>query len=481
MTSGTSRLSDAKLSDVARHVVQPAGIVSTGWPAVRDTCAELGLKFDVWQDGAGRLIVAKRSDGQYASDTVVISIPRQVGKTYLVGAIVFALCIIFPGLTVVWTAHRFKTAKETFLSMEGMARRKKVAPHVADVYRGAGDQAVLFTNGSRVLFGARERGFGRGFADVGVLVLDEAQILTESAMEDMTPATNVATNPLIILTGTPPRPKDPGEVFTLMRQEALDGESEGSLYIEFSADPDADPADRSQWRKANPSFPRRTPERSILRMKKNLGEASFRREALGIWDEFSAHKRVVTAQRWSGLVDAGPEDGARPDALAVDASHGRQFSVAACWKGDEGAHAEEVWKGGDEDEVGRWLLDRTSRRMPIVVDHYSPAASLVPKLRAAGRTVKVTSGPDMAKACGLWMGEVEAGRLTHAGQQSVNDALEGARKRSVGSAGGWGWDRRDETAEIHPLVAHTLARFGAELVPRRSDGRSSGGRKAVVL
>jgi hypothetical protein len=300
-------------------------------------------------------------------------------------------------------------------------------------------------------------------------------------MEDMTPATNVATNPLIILTGTPPRPKDPGEVFTMLRQEALDGESDGTLYIEFSADRGADPLDRDQWRKANPSFPHRTGERAILRMWKNLGAKSFAREALGVWDEFSAHKRVVSDRRWGDLADAGPVDGVRPDALAVDASHAREFSVSACWSDDHGAHAEEVFAGGDEDEVFDWLVARTNRRLPVVVDHYSPAASLVPRLKAAGRTVKVTSAGDMAKACGLWLGDVEAGRLTHADQPSVNDALAGAKKRPVGNAGGWGWDRRDEHTNVAPLVAHTLARFGAELVPRRkSEGRSTGGRRAYV-
>lgn len=444
----------------------------------------MGVTFDGWQDGTGRLITAKRDDGLYAADTVVISIPRQVGKTYMVGAIVFALCIIFPGLTVVWTAHRFKTARETFQAMQRFARRKKVAPHIESVRRGSGDETVVFRNGSRVMFGARENGFGLGFSEVGVLVLDEAQRLTSKAMDDLVPTTNAAENPLILLAGTPPRPTDDGEVFTLMRQEALEGDSAEVLYIELSADPDADLDDQEQWAKANPSFPDRTPERALLRMRKALTEASFRREALGIWDEFSVHQRVVTRQRWDGLIDPGPDDGVRPDAVAVDASHARRFSVAACWRGDEGAHAEEVWAGSDEDEALRWLLDRTTRRMPIVIDHYSPAASLVPQLRAAGRTVKVTSAGDMAKACGLWLGEVDGGRLTHAGQPSVSEALNDAMKRAVGSAGGWGWDRRGETAQIHPLVAHTLARFGAELVPRRrsgGEGREAGSaRRATV-
>ncbi|MUP49193.1 terminase, partial [Veillonellaceae bacterium M2-8] len=81
---------------------------------------------------------------------------------------------------------------------------------VASVRATNGQQAIEFTNGSRILFGARESGFGRGFAMVDVIVFDEAQILTENALSDMVPATNAAPNGLVLMMGTPPRPKDPG-------------------------------------------------------------------------------------------------------------------------------------------------------------------------------------------------------------------------------------------------------------------------------
>ena len=38
----------------------------------------------------------------------------------------------------------------------------------SDLYTGSGDEEVRFTNGSRILFGARERGFGRGIAGVEI-------------------------------------------------------------------------------------------------------------------------------------------------------------------------------------------------------------------------------------------------------------------------------------------------------------------------
>ena len=98
--------------------------------------------------------------------------------------------------------------------------------------------------------------------------------------------------------------------------------------------------------------------------------------------------------------------------------------------------------------------------MPVVVAGQSPAASMVAALRAAGGQVVVTSAPDMAKACGSFYDAVFEERLTHFDQAPLNAALAGARKRPIGTAGGWGWDRKDYSINLAPLVSVTLARFG---------------------
>ncbi len=464
-SSGTSRL-----SEVARHLVVPAGVVSTGWPAVRDTCARLDVRFDRWQDGAGRLILGKRADGLYAADTVVLSIPRQVGKTFLVGWIVFALCLIFPGLTVMWTAHRYKTASETFKSMKAMAGRRKLAAHVGKVVLGAGDQAILFTNGSRVLFGARERGFGRGFAHVDVEIFDEAQILTQNAIDDMIPATNAAPNPLLIYTGTPPKPADPGEVFTEFRELALSGESADVLYVEISADRDAHVLDKTQWVKANPSYPHRTPERSILRMIKNLTRESFLREGFGIWDE-TAHKPVLARSAWDALQAKGELPDVPANALGIDTSPGGEFFAAGCWLDADAAHVELLPLPGDLVAMADLIAARAGRRIPVLMHTTSPAKELMGLLVARRCKVRVTAGPDMATASGALVTDMDQNRLTHAGQAALTAALMAARKKPYGKAGAWVWDFT--TDGVAPLVAVTLARLGASKKARHKTGQAT--------
>lgn len=477
---GTAPATDRRsLSEAARHVIAPDGIASTSWPKVLKTCARLGWHFDGWQAGAGKLILSKRADGSYAADTIVISIPRQVGKTYLIACIIFALCLLEPGLKVIWTAHRKSTSAETFRQFDGMAKRPKVAPHIRQVFRGKGDEAIIFNNGSTIEFGARESGFGRGRTDVDVLVFDEGQILPESTLEDMGATQNVAKNPLTFVMGTPPRPKDDGEFFTLLRQEALDGDSDGTLYIEMSADRDADPMDRGQWRKANPSFPLRTSERAMLRLRKKLKNPdSWNREALGIWDQIVKQFSPINGVAWGENLDVGPPDDVAPDAIAVDMSHDRRISIGACWLEDESAHVEEVWAGADDAAAVDWIIANAGRRIPVIIDAMSPAASMVPTLKANKVKVHVGTSGDMARGCGLFSSDVNAGRLTHADQETVNAAREGARPRKIGTAGGWGYDRSDPSVNIAPLVAVTLARLRASMNKKPSSGSQ---RKVVVL
>ncbi|QFG08396.1 terminase [Mycobacterium phage Yunkel11] len=459
-----ARTYEPRLSEVARHVIKPEGITSTSWPSVRYECnANMGLAFDRWQDDLGKLVCAKRSDGLYAADMFAMSVPRQTGKTYFLGAFVFALCKMTPDTTVIWTAHRTRTAAETFKSMQGLAKREQIAPHVRQVLTGNGKEAVLFTNGSRILFGAREKGFGRGFAKVDVLIFDEAQILTENAMDDMIPATNASPNGLILFAGTPPKPDDPGEVFTNLRQEAVNGDSDDVAYVEIGAEEGDDPDADSTWRKMNPSYPHRTSKRAIQRMRKALSWESFRREAMGIWDAIAVHMAVVKPAVWNDLRDPlGPEEGEKPAALGVDMSHGRAISIGACWLiDDDTRHIEQVWAGSDTAAAIDFIVERAGRRIPVVIDDASPAKALVPELKRRKVKVRVTSAGDMAKACGLFVNNVDGDTLTHGEQQDVTDALMGAKKRPIRDAGGWGWDRRDPTCVIHPLVAVTLALLGA--------------------
>jgi phage terminase large subunit-like protein len=454
----------------------------------------MGVSFDSWQDGIGSIALGKRRDGKYAATVggVVLSIPRQVGKTFLVGMIIIALCILNPGLTVLWSAHRTRTATKTFGSLKGMTSRKRIKPFMLEPRNTNGEQEIRFRNGSVIMFGAREQGFGRGFDEVDIEVFDEAQILTEKALEDMVAATNQSrqeSGALLFFMGTPPRPGDPGEEFTNRREKAMAGKAPNMVYVEFSADDEADPDDHAQWEKANPSFPSRTPVESMERMRENLTDiASFKREALGIWDP-KAGNRVIDEASWSAVADEAsmPVENLT---LAIDVSPDRSVAAVSLagqrFDGLWHVELDEHRKGADWT-IG-WVKQRLEGRTmhAVVVDELAGLSEKRNRKNyLKGTDIEVTlassEGRDMAIACAGYYDAVMGAKLRHLDQPQVNVSLSTAGKRKVGS--GWAWDKTSPDSDITPTVSQTLALWGAQNsnVKKPTRKRSSQGRRAVVM
>ena len=85
------------------------------------------------------------------------------------------------------------------------------------------------------------------------------------------------------------------------------------------------------------------------------------------------------------------------------------------------------------------MTERAGKRIPVLIDGASPAATLVAALTVAKVKVLLTTGRDMARACGGFCDDVAAGKLSHAGQPALDAAVAGARRRPIGDAGAFGW------------------------------------------
>lgn len=494
------RSSTPKLSEQAKHLSVPAGIVSSAWPAVRKTCVEkLGAEFDTWQDNAGRLILSKREDDSLACtvDGVGMSLPRQVGKTHLLGYTVFALCVNMPGLLVIWTAHHSATSDETFLSMQAMAKRAKVAPHVFKAYVGSGDEEIRFHNGSRILFGAREHGFGRGIAGVDVLVFDEAQILTDKAMSNMLATMNTSQFGLHLYIGTPPKPEDAGrsETFKRMRREALAGTLTDGAWIEFGADADAKSDDRSQYRKMNPSHPKRTPLQSLMRLRRKLTDADWRREGMGIWDADQAGSRAISEAQWrDSAVREAPSKGVRSFAVAFSLD-GSRVALAGGLAHGGGVHVELIDAASDDVAAGLgkladWLAGRWRSAAEIVLSGAAGAPVLYQLLRdrhVPDAMIRMASTPEYTRACSLTLDAVKASAggeklITHLaseGQAVLDASVAVCDQKKRGQSGAWGWEATTPDGDETPLEAASLAYWISKTTKRKPYGEKE--RKAVFL
>lgn len=509
--------STRQLSEVARFVVAPTGIVDSVWFDLEERFSEWNISFDRWQDGAGQLLLGTREDGRYASTVggATLSIARQVAKTFLVSRSTFGLCTFEDDQTWLWTAHRVRTATQTFQKLAGFAQSKRVRPFMAPgstngIRATNGEQEIRFRNGSRILFGAREAGFGRGFDEVDGEVFDEAQILTEKALEDMIPAMNQSRNPrgaLAVFMGTPPRPTDPGDVFKSRRRKAL-GEDRrefemvirgDTLYIESSADPDVGrrggPSldDPEQIMLANPSYPHRTPPESIARMRENLAsDEAWRREALGVWDADQEGSRYFSSQQWTDS-EGVPPDGGFPSYAVAFSLDGDRVSVGGHFGSLTQGHVELVGALDESEDVDTGLVrlaDWFVGKNPAGVVRWRAAQRIIISGSAGAGVLKqylvdrkvppsrvtVATTPQYLQACEMFRDAIRDGSVTHLrdGQQLLDESVAVTDKDKRG-----GWVSTVPDGDEVPLEAVSLALWGARTTKLKP--RGDGERKALVF
>ncbi len=458
---------------------------ASGWEDVADIAAAYGLKLDPWQENVLQAAMGERADGQWATARVGVAVSRQNGKGALIEARELAGLLAFGEQTLIHSAHDQKTARIGFDRVAAYFEnyddlRRKVKQVGAALNR----EYIELKTGQVLRFFARSKSSGRGFS-ADCLFLDEAQELSDDAWAAILPTTSARPNPQIWLLGTPPTPQMNGEVFTRFRNAGLEGKDHRLCWCEWSASADVDLDDPRIWAATNPSLGARRETgvsiESIADERHALDDAAFGRERLGMWDEASSN-RVVDVRSWAVCAD-GLSRPAERLAIAVDVSPDRSVAAVAL----AGQRVDGLWHVElDEQRNGvGWLVDYVAARCErndiraVVIDGASPAASVVDALK--GRRVKVTTtGPrDMAQACGLFFDGVMEGWVRHIDQPQLNASLGVARRRALGDA--WAWNRKNAVSDITPLVACTLALWGAQSskVSRPQKGRGSG--RVVVM
>lgn len=458
--------------------------------------SDYGLVPDDWQREIVDDWLGETKDGRWASLTCGLSVPRQNGKN---GALevreLFGL--VGRGEKVLHTAHQVKTAQKHFRRLKHFfgksaddpaAKYPELNALVEQVRNVNGQEAIFLTNGGSVEIVARSQGSGRGFT-VDVIVADEAQDMSDDDLEALLSTTSAAPtgNPQWLFTGTPPGPRANGEVFTRVRNDILDGRSKRANWLEWSCEPGVDLDSHLAWHQANPGLGTRLQFDVVDGERGALSDDGFARERLGMWAG-AASQQVIDSASWAEVAD---ETSVATDrlALAVDVSPDRDVAAVAV----AGQRPDGLWHVElDEQRKGvGWLvpylavrLDANPNVRALVIDGASPAASIIDELGSERIRATATTARQYAQGCGQFFDGVMEGWLRHTDQPQVNSALSAARKRPLGDA--WAWNRKNSTSDITPLVAVTLALWGAQASKvrksvRRGQGRAGSKREAVVL
>ena len=183
-------------------------------------CAQLfeayGIDFYPSQLYELDLFLARDADGRAASKTIGISKPRQNGKSFAARHYALWMAAV-EGKHVLYTAHHGNTTREMFKLIRNFV--EGVADFANElgsdsIKRAQGSEGIYFANGGSIEFNTRTNAVSRG-KTFDVIVVDEAQELTDEQADALTPTTIASDSgdPQMIYLGTPPNAKCPGTVF----------------------------------------------------------------------------------------------------------------------------------------------------------------------------------------------------------------------------------------------------------------------------
>ena len=418
---------------------------------------QVSSKLEAWQQHVLNKGCAVNADGSWQAKTVCLSVPRQQGKSEILVARALAGLFLFGERFIVVSAHEVRTTMEIFRRIDSIiSNSPDLQAYVKHISRANGEQGVELHNGARIKFMSRSKNAGRGFT-ADVLLLDEAQELSEDTWAAILPTITASKNGQIWLFGTPPSPTANSEVFTSMRREALQG-APLIYWAEWSADETDDFDEPAVWAKANPTMGMRVAQDTIAQFRSTLNEDNFAREILGIWLS-GKRQAVIPADWWEPIGNVELQlDPDAPIWLAVDVAPARTVaSISLAQRLEDGRTALVLL----ERRTGvTWAADYIAgvveRRnvLAVAVDGKGASASLIDPLKQREVPVVEMNTKDVTNACGRFYDAVLEKRIVHLNDPAINSALGGAAKRSL--LGAWAWTPKSND-DITPLVAITYA------------------------
>ena len=459
---------------------------------------------DVWQETTIKAWLRQREDGKWCSPIWGITVPRQNGKNGVLEPVILYMMAVL-GLRVLFTAHEVKTAQKMFARMQYFFGEMANDPHavfpalnqrIKKYRRVNGQEIIELDNGGAFEVVARSAGSGRGYTS-DVLVIDEAQHLTDLQLEALKPAISAAPSgsPVTIYMGTPPKDfSEEGEPFVRTRAAALSGKS-GATWVEFSAPGDVDDMteaelarfvqNRAHWAVSNPALGIRIAEETIEGELVDMSARSFARERLNMWPTATAGAvRAIPEKKWKENAVQSPSDDWPIAAFGLDMNHERtKVTITPClWAGDDDLYIE-VAADSPYSEAGTsalvdWIKERAKRRHPVVIDAMSPARSLEAPLKKKGIKVFVLSASEYSQACMNFHDAVKENRLLHFDQVQLNNSVTKAIKEPMGKSRAWKFGRPSLSVDLGPVVSAACAFFGAVKFarkPRKNSDSSDAG------
>jgi phage terminase large subunit-like protein len=398
-------------------------------------------------------------DGRPYYGQVIVSLPRQCGKTTLSLALELHRALMWGDpQAIAYTAQTGMDARQKLMRDQvPLVEGSPIYKAVRQIYRANGSEAIIFRNGSRIdpLPNTPSAGHGRTL-DFGVI--DEARFDADDTREAaLLPAMITRPQAQLLVISTP---GDQRSAYFRRKVEegrrAVErGDTTGVAFFEWGAGEDVDIDDPAVWHRVIPAMNLTIDEEAIRQRRATMPEGEFRREHLGQWT--TVDESILPARLIERVLD---EEAAPSGTLCFGIDVAMDRSWAAIAVADETGTVELV----EHREGVSWVVDRAlglwrQHRGALIIDGYSPANSIVDRLETGGIPVTRYTVRDMTAACGVFYDAILEQTIRLRPHPSLEAAIASVQRKHVGS--GWLWSRTTDAADLSPIFAATLAHYHA--------------------
>lgn len=447
-----------------RHHTAPTPGRKTRGRAVATVARALGRPLMPWQRRAVDVALEVDADtGRYAYPLVLVTVPRQSGKTALAVSAMLERSLTTHGGRIWYTAQTGLKAREQSHEMFELCERSPFAPHIK-VYRGAGDTRLdIPASGGRIKSHPPTSDSLHGNQS-DMNVIDEGWFFTEpdahALMGAITPTQLTRPNPQTWIVSTQGT-LDRSVWFHGLVDAARAGELPGACLIDYGLAADDDPEDLAALAAAHPALGHTVTMDALRDARASVSSSEWARAYGNI--RAGAIAPFIDPDTYRATITPAPiPDGAPVTfAAAVDVDRTQTAIAAAALDADGTPAAEIVAVLPGTADAGATLADLAARWSGnrALIDRYGPAATVADDAERAGAEVDTLTVRDVTTAAA----DLYDRLLTNAVRLAPSDALDAAvavaTRRRVGDA--WAWSRRSSSTSVAALEAVTLAVYGA--------------------
>lgn len=409
--------------------------------------------------------------GDWAYPTVVITVPRQAGKSTLITPTACHRALVGPDRLIWMTAQTRQDARDAFMTATKSVLRSPLGSRLI-LRRSNGSEELMFPNGSSYRIFAPVEDALHGKTNHLVFV-DEAWAFDALAgaglLQAILPTFTTTGGQLWIVSSAGTAQSEWLREFVQLGRQSADRPGARMAYFEWSIGDDVDPSDLDAVIAAHPATGITLRRDALEQAALTMSPGEFTRAYGNRWTQLA--ERIIPEREYRAALsghDTVPEVGTMALAYDVDVDEGAA-AIAAAWVQLDGRRRVELL----EFRPGAaWLperldvIDATHRPIgPVAYDGMGPGAALAPALARRTVALRALTAAEYAGACAGFLRALMTGTLAVTVAPAMDAAAGAIARRAIGDR--WGWSRRASAVSSAPIVAATLALWALEESPGR--------------